>query len=111
MYSGIVATKKRGRGRPPTLSPCPFCFDELPERKWRVHVITCPKRKNGVSAKVSGFTQHEVEALLKAISKALDEIEYAVDRLRGDECAEGRREEQQWARRFRALQRKLKGAR
>lgn len=49
--------------------------------------------------------------MIQAIDKALDETEYAIDRLRGPDCAEGRREEQQWARRFRALQRKLKGER
>jgi hypothetical protein len=57
------------------------------------------------------LTAVERATLIEALTRALDDSAYALDRLDREHCAEGRREEQQWARRFRALQRKLKGAR
>jgi excinuclease UvrABC nuclease subunit len=109
-------------GRPQKISKCPYCYEPFPESKWRPHVWKCEKKSGGKThpqfeadraalRRLSKLTKRDKETLAEASRRALEECAYAIDRLRGDESADGRREEQQWAKRFRALQRKLKGAR
>jgi hypothetical protein len=57
------------------------------------------------------LTDRERETVIEALARAEDDSAYAVDRLDREHCAEGRRLEQDWGRRFRALRKKLKGER
>jgi hypothetical protein len=109
-YSGIVATKKRGPGRPQVVKWCPYCSFKGPTADWRVHVGKCPDYVDRPQVVVD-VADHERETILELVARGLDSVELAIDGLRGPDCAEGRRLEQDWGRRFRALRKKLKGER
>jgi hypothetical protein len=43
-HNKVMATKLKGRGRPPLLAPCPWCLKKLSARERRAHEPHCKKR-------------------------------------------------------------------